>query len=212
MQRARSHIRSRAITYTADVRITVRILAVLLLTAMVAGCGGTRGEAPKVERRGETSPPVNPQEEVPWQEAALTLPPYPRERDLIEFELNGQTSNRFYIDGPSLSVVDNKAVRFVLVIRSADAAVTTSYSSVRCDTREWKDYAFGNNGAWELNPAAQWRPIRARGINDYQETLRTDFLCTEGLFTGGAKGSAKEIVRTLKNPSQPDPRVPQRRL
>jgi len=194
------------------VRTGVGILAALLLTLVVAGCGGTRGEAPKNQRRGETSPPVNPKEEVPWQDAELTLPPYPRERDLIEFELNGQTSNRFYIDGSSLSVVNDKAVRFVLVIRSADAAVTTSYSGVRCDTREWKDYAFGNNGAWELNPSGQWRPIRARGINDYQDTLQSDFFCTEGVFTGGVTGSAKEIVRTLKHPSVPDPRVPQRRL
>ena len=192
--------------------VAATILVGALLATAIGGCSGTRGEAPTVQQRGETADPGNFPEQTPWKELKVTPPAYPRERDLIEFELTGQTANRFYIDGTSLTVESDKVVRFVLVIRSAGGASTISFSGVHCDTGQWKDYAFGRSGSWEINSNAQWRRIRAQSVNNYQDTLRSEFFCFGGIFSGGVQGTAKDIVRTLKDPTPPDPRVPGRRL
>jgi hypothetical protein len=60
-------------------------------------------------------------EEKPFVEAEIAPPPYPSDSTLIEFTPTGQTSNRFYIDGSSLTVDPDKIVRFVLLIRTPGA-------------------------------------------------------------------------------------------
>ena len=175
-----------------------------------AGCGGSsRGEAPKAYRRGDSGPNPVP-EEGPWKEAEVALPPYPRDQDLIRFEATGQTTNRFYVGGPSLSVDPDKVIRFALAIRSAEGADTLSYSGVNCKTGEWKDYAYGRNGSWDLVKDPQWRPIQDQRINNYQYTLGVQFLCTNGIFYSTPAGSAKTIVRNLKTPPIKDNHSPAR--
>ncbi len=186
------------------------VLAACVLV-WTAGCSGsgTRGNAPKVTYRGDSGPNKVP-DEGPWKEGEATLPPYPREQDLIRFEPTGQTTNRFYVDGPSLTVDPDTIIRFALVIRSAEGASTVTYSGVNCRPGEWKDYAFGRDGQrWERDANPQWRAIEDKGINNYQHTLATQF-CTFGLFSGGPIGSAKMLVRNLKYPPPAPTRVPPR--
>ncbi len=189
----------------------MRWLAITLAASVLAaigGCGGTRGEPPKVIYRGDSGP-NKVEDEGPWKEAAITLPPYPRDRDLIRFEPTGQTTNRFYVDGSSLTVDPDKVIRFSMVIRSPEGASTETYSGVNCRPGEWKDYAVGRDGErWELNRDPQWRKIEDKGINNYQYTLAAQNLCTFGLFTGGPVGDAKLLVRRLKYPPPVDNRVP----
>lgn len=191
----------------------MRWLAILIpvfLVAATAGCsGGTRGEPPKVIYRGD-SEPNRVQDEGQWKEAEITLPPYPRDRDLIRFEPTGQTTNRFYVDGSSLTVDADKVIRFAVVIRSPEGANTVTYSGVNCRPGEWKDYAHGRSDRWELDQNAQWRPIEDKRINNYQHTLAAQYFCTFGLFTGGPLGDAKLLVRNLKYPPPADPRAPSR--
>lgn len=192
----------------------MRWLAILiagLVLIAAAGCGGgSRGEAPKVTYRGDSGPNKVP-EEAPWKESEIALPPYPRDQDLIRFEPTGQTTNRFYVDGSSLTVDPDKVIRFALVIRSAGDTSTASYAGVNCKTGEWKEYAYGRDGQrWEPAKDPQWRPIHDQRINNYQHTLAVQFFCTSGLFSGGPVGSAKMIVRNLKSPAPAPTRVPPR--
>jgi hypothetical protein len=178
------------------------------MLAATAGCGGTRGEPPKVTYRGDSGP-NKVEDEGPWKEAEITLPPYPRDRDLIRFVPTGQTTNRFYVDGSSLTVGTDKVIRFTVVIRSPEGASTVTYSGVNCRPGEWKDYAFGREGErWERDSDPQWRKIEDKRINNYQYTLAAQNLCTFGLFTGGPIGDAKFLVRRLKYPPPVESRVP----
>jgi hypothetical protein len=191
--------------------MSMQLLVILLAAcalAWTAGCGSSRGDAPKVTYRGDSGPNKVP-DEGPWKESQIALPPYPRDQDLIRFELTGQTTNRFYIDGPSLTVDPDKVVRFALVIKSLDQASTATYAGVNCTTGEWKEYAYGRDGQrWEAIKEPEWRAIHDQRINNYQHTLATEFLCTGGAFRSGPAGSAKLIVRNLKNPPPADPRAP----
>jgi hypothetical protein len=187
-----------------------RLLFIITSCALAAAAGcSTRGEAPKVTYRGDSGP--NPvKDEGPWKEAEVTLPAYPRDQDLIRFEPTGQTTNRFYVDGSTLTVDPDKVVRFAVVIRSPGEAGTASYAAVNCKTREWKEYAYGRaeDKRWDPARDPQWRPIHDQRINNYQHTLLTEFLCTTGGFSSGPAGSAKKIVRDLKYPPPKDDRAP----
>jgi CNP1-like family len=179
--------------------------------AGAAGCSGNRGEAPKVKYRGDSGPNRGAPDEELWKEGEAVLPAYPRDQDLIRFEPTGQTTNRFYVDGPSLSVDPDKVIRFALVIRTAGGASTATYSGVNCKTGEWKDYAYGRDEKrWEPAKDPQWRGIRDQRINNYQYTLAVEFFCTSGVFSGSPIGSAKTIVRNLKYPPTPDHHSPVR--
>ena len=193
--------------------MTVRKLVGLAAACalLCAAACSTSGEAPKAYRRGDSGPNPVP-EKGPWKESDVSPPPYPRDADLIPFEPTGQTSNRFYIDGSSLAIGPDRVIRFSLVIQSPEGARTVSYSAVRCEAAEWKDYAYGREGRrWELNPDPRWRKITEQRINNYQHTLAAEFFCFGGLFGGGPVGDAETILHSLKYPSSPDPRVPGRR-
>ncbi len=114
--------------------IVVAAAWVLVWTAGCSGVGGG-GEAPKVKYRGDSGPNKVP-DEGPWKEAEVALPPYPRDQDLIRFELTGQTTNRFYVDGSSLSVEPDKVIRFALVIRPSGETSTVSYAGVQL--QDWR--------------------------------------------------------------------------
>jgi hypothetical protein len=80
---------------------------------------------------------------------------------------------------------------------------------VRCTDRQWKDYAFARGDhTWALAADAQWRPIQDLTFNDYQQTLYKDYFCASGAVWSGPSGDASKLVKLLRSPPQPDPRVP----
>jgi hypothetical protein len=160
------------------------------------------------QRGGELN---NVPEEPEWRESAATPPAYPQDGDLVEFRLSGTTGNRFFVDAKSLSVGEDEVVRFVLVIHTPGNASNVSFSAVRCQTQEWKDYAFGTRDqGWRVDEGARWRPIHERNRNNYQHTLFKDYFCYGGVMSGGPAGDARRLVYNLKHPLVQDNRVPRR--
>ena len=178
----------------------------------MSGCG-SKGTAPEARNRGDTPITGAPEEET-WKEQDLKLPPYPQDKNLLPFKLTGApTTNRFYVDGTSLSIGPDKVIRFVLVVRTLGNATTVSYSGMRCATGEWKDYASGrDNGTWAVNEGAQWERMVHRDHNNYQETLALDYFCYSGVMSGGIMGDAKALVNRLKYPPVRDSRIPNKEL
>lgn len=160
--------------------------------------------------RGQQQGPLHgvPEEKV-FAETEIAPPPYPADSTLIEFTPNGQTSNRFYIDGSSLTVNQDQIVRFILVIRTPGDVNNVRFSGLRCDTREWKDYAIARSDhTWVRDTTQSWQPIHNKNFNNFQGTLYYEFFCTNGLMSKGPVGDAKKLVRLLKNPPKKDPRIP----
>lgn len=184
-----------------------RLGAIALLLAAVV----VANTAQAVRQRENENPPGNVERDGPWREAEIAPPVYPQGRDLVEFRPNGTTANRFYIDATSLTVGADEVVRFVLVIRSAADVDNVSFSGLRCETKEWKDYAFaGRDQTWRVDDKAQWRRIQVRTRNNFQETLFKDYFCFGGAMSGGPVGDAKTLVRNLKYPLVQDNRTPRR--
>src|SRR5581483_365967 len=172
--------------------VTVALLAVVAL--------GLISPAEAVRRRDKENPITNAPEEEPAKEIANPpLPPYPTESNWIEFKPNGQTDNRFFVDGSSLKLGSDKVIRFALLVRSPADARTVSYAGLNCKTKQWKDYAFANpDGSWRKDEDAQWHRIEAKRVNNYQESLFKEFFCFGGAMSGGPVGSEKVLLRNLK--------------
>ena len=180
------------------------------LTALTLLALGMIGPADAVRRRDQ-DPIHGAHEELPFREVEVAPPPYPVHAGLIEFTPTGRTRNRFYVDGPSLSIGPDEVIRFVLVVRSPSKASNVTFSAVRCDTKEWKDYAYARTDkSWVVDEQAQWRPIKAQSFNNHQYTLFNEFFCYGGIKSGGPLGTAEAIVRNLKYPTPADAHAPRK--
>lgn len=65
--------------------------------------------------------------ETPWVELATQLPPYPRIENLIPFDVSSATRNLFFIDAASISVGDDKVMRYTVVVDAPGGARTISF-------------------------------------------------------------------------------------
>lgn len=185
--------------------------AVVLL--LLVGCSHAPTEPVRgASMRGQQEGPLHGAPEVePFVELNLAPPPYPAESNLIEFKLRGLTTNRFFIDGSSLTVAKDRVVRFVLVIRTSDGVRNVSFSGLRCSEREWKDYAYARDDrTWVPDKGATWHRIQDLNFNAYQRTLYIDYFCVGGVLSTEPAGDSVKLVKLLKNPPQQDPRVPRK--
>lgn len=116
------------------------------------------------------------------EEAAVILPPWPRDADLLRFAPEGmETPYRFYIDGKNLRVdPSGSEVHYTLVIEAANGTRNVSYEGIRCDLRgAFKIFAYGNDGRFTRTTAADWKPIPALGSEAYREDLHRYRFCIQ---------------------------------
>ncbi|MBK7813356.1 MAG: CNP1-like family protein [Rhodocyclaceae bacterium] len=136
-------------------------------------------------------------------EAAITPPPFPRHRDLIEFPVSSATTNRFFVDGSTLSPGKDGIVRYVLVIQSAGGATNVSFEGLRCATGEYRVFATGRgDGSWAPARLASWRKIDGITVNRHHVALYREFFCPLSLpIVDAAEG--REALRLGKHPVLP---------
>ncbi len=134
-----------------------------------------------------------------WQEIQAQLPPYPKAENLIAFVVSSATSNKYFVDLPSVSTGQDGAVRYTVVVKSPAGAETVSFEGMRCDIGLSKLYAFGRSdgkggGEWSRNRYAKWDVIKDRQQTSYQRELFYHYFCT---VEGAA--NLKAIQRLLKS-------------
>lgn len=116
------------------------------------------------------------------EEAAVILPPWPRDADLLRFTPEGmETPYRFYIDGKNLRVDPRGSeVHYTLVIEAANGTRNVSYEGIRCDLRgTFKIFAYGNDGRFTRTTAADWKPIPSLGSEAYRADLHRFRFCIQ---------------------------------
>lgn len=138
-------------------------------------------DAPRIEGLGAHRLNENAPEQEAWKESETVLPEFPREAGLIEFYVSAAASNRFFVDGTTLSVGPDRVVRYALVVRTAGGAVNTSFEGIRCDTRERRLYATGRaDGTWVKARVSEWQPIENKTVNRHYAALSREFFCPRG--------------------------------
>jgi hypothetical protein len=83
----------------------------------------------------------NAQDPEPWEEAKLSLPPFPAPASLIPFRVS-VSPHQYAIAGGSITYKrDDGVTRFVLVITTAGGAVNVTYEGIRCAMGEHRTLA-----------------------------------------------------------------------
>jgi hypothetical protein len=142
-----------------------RLGVVCALAAVAAGCA-------------RPDPVTDDLESKPWEIQKTLLPPAPKDGDLVPFYV-GPTPFAYFIDRTSVSVGEDRVVRYTLVGRSSSGGTNVSYEGIRCRTYERRVYAFGrSDGVWSQARNSQWGPI-FRLASDPQTALADDLFCSE---------------------------------
>lgn len=133
--------------------------------------------------------------EKPWVELAAQLPPAPKAENLIEFNVSSATRNRYFIDTASISVGEDKVVRYTVVIDAVGGAKNIAFEGLRCETAERRLYAYGHpDGTWSKARNAGWEGIKLRSLLSYHKALYEDHFCPDGINIQ----EASQAVRSLK--------------
>jgi hypothetical protein len=116
-------------------------------------------------------------EVVPWKESDYSLPPFPKEENLVEFSVAATPTAKFYVDKTAIGTgtADN-VVRYIMVVKTEGGATNISYEGIRCDSNEYRIYAVGTReGAWARSRVSEWR--RFRLYNAQQKSLANNYFC-----------------------------------
>lgn len=163
------------------------VLACALVAAVACGCSSDSGRS---------GGPVSEPEEGPRPENAVVLPPYPQQKDLLEFSAGPRASHRYFIDKQSILVGADGIVRYAVVVRASGGATNTTYEGVRCATGQKRLYAIGRgDGKWVEAKSSDWTEIRAWSANEYQATLFADFFCPGRIIVRDREEALRALLR-----------------
>lgn len=167
------------------------LVAVLLV--FIAGCGSS----------SQTRVPDHEELSKAPAEAKLELPALPQESDLVEFyPMAAVGSHRYFIDARTLSVGQDRIVRYAMVVRTTGGAVNMTYEGIHCQTREQRLYAIGYRGrGWIEARESRWEPIRRGRINDHHSFLYAEHFCHEGVIPVEKSAIVSSMRSGLSGPS-----------
>jgi CNP1-like family protein len=132
------------------------------------------------------------------QEQAVPPPGLDKAR-LVEVKstLAADTDFRFFVDPDSVSVGEDRIVRYVLVARSPSGSESVTFEGIRCPG-EYRVYAVGRpDGTWAGRPS-EWRTI-VRDPRVSQAMLARQYFCPgRSAILSGAEG--QKAVRAGGHP------------
>lgn len=170
-----------------DIGAMHRRLSALLLVALVPGALAAEPDDREYE------------EPAPWTEEVKTLPELSQEADLIALDVDGPQRNfKHYIDAKSVALYGDGVTTYAAVIVSDSGAKNIFLEGIRCDTGQYKTYAFGSSdGTYQKSQTATWqRVLRRSGPTNYRSDLLRYYLCD----ASGHPLKAKQIIERLKHP------------
>ena len=139
-----------------------------------------------------------------WKEGRVTLPPWPKDADLIEVEPEHVSDSfRYFIDGAHLNV-DNRdeIVRYTLVVEDAKGHRNVSFEGIRCTLHgHYRTYAYGVDGRFNRTGGSDWQVVPVRGSMAYLEDLFTNRFCVP---RGLRPRTKKDILRALNDRGSAD--------
>ncbi|MBT9567079.1 MAG: CNP1-like family protein [Thiobacillus sp.] len=138
-------------------------------------------------------------QDKPWSEVAVQLPPYPQAENLIPFTTSATSRNRHFIDAPSISVGDDQVVRYTVVVEAAGGARNVSFEGLRCESGERRLYAYGHpDGTWSKARNAGWEDIKLRSSLSYHKALFEDLFCPDGIRVRDGAEAVRNLRRAAR--------------
>ena len=140
-------------------------------------------------------------EKNPDAEEDVKLPAYPKDENLIEFEVRPAGSFRFYVDAASVASGADGIVRYAVVVRSSSGAENVSYDGLRCSADAHRVFATGRSAEQTWLPArtSEWKRLALGALGRHHLVLMRDFFCPAGI----AISSASEGVDALRGGGHP---------
>jgi hypothetical protein len=131
-----------------------------------------------------------------WQEMEVQLPAAPKQENLLPFFVSAASSNRFFIDGSTLSVGSDGVVRYVLVVLAPEGGRNVTFEGMRCEAREYRIYASGHlDGSWSKARKNEWVRIQESYANRQHAALFLDYFCPVGVIVRDAAEARNALVR-----------------
>lgn len=134
-----------------------------------------------------------------WKELGVTLPAYPDtdSRNLIEVDLLlNNFPFRLFIDPLSVSIGEDRIVRYTAILKSRSGATNVLYEGMRCATGQYRRYAYGGQSGFQLAGNSRWKYIGADGSDRYRKVLRAHFMCP-----APPPGRHNAVLRRLRAPN-----------
>lgn len=132
---------------------------------------------------------------VKWIEQKASIPPYPSPENLAPFPVATASRGITYsVDLNSVSVGQDRVVRYTSVVASKGGAKTVRHEAINCKRREFKTYAYGlRKGKFKRREKA-WKRMTERGSMAYRIELADHYFCDDY----GLPYRTREITRRLK--------------
>ncbi|MCW8889394.1 MAG: CNP1-like family protein [Sedimenticola sp.] len=119
-------------------------------------------------------------EDYVWKEQKTEIPPFPEDENLVEFQVTRPNASfSYFVDANSLSYTKaDGIVRYTVVIKSKTGAKNVAFEGMRCSTKEFKTYAFGNGKGKFVKPRKyEWKSIMANNYTRYRKDLSDYYFC-----------------------------------
>lgn len=136
------------------------------------------------------------QAETARQEDGIDLPKeLPDPKNLKSFTTSVGSPLKFALDSKSISIGNDRVIRYIVVITNPSGTKQVKYEGIRCESFEYKVYAVLNEeNQWRTFPNSEWKRIPNLGYNQYQATLGRSGLCAGD----SPNSNFKEIFENLR--------------
>ena len=132
----------------------------------------------------------------PAVETEVALPPFPQPENYIPFQLDLPSPFHFYIDARSIKVMDDGALQFAVIAKSAEGALNIDFEGMRCADKEYRIFAYGRSDkTWSEAKRSRWQPIRGEASNAHRAALYRNYFCSER----GSVTSVEQAISSLKS-------------
>lgn len=135
-----------------------------------------------------------------WQEQNERLPELPKPENLISFSVSNRSYDnyRYSVDTASLSIGEHDGViRYTVVITSRSGVRNLRFEAIRCESGEYKTYAYAVDGSnFRAYTAPKWQEISREGSGRYRYTLFDEYYCRNH----DTVTTLDDILQTLRYP------------
>ena len=138
-------------------------------------------------------------QDKPWAEVAVKLPLFPKDENLISFDVSSATRNRHFVDANSISVGEDQVIRYTVVVEAAGGARNVSFEGLRCESGERRLYAYGHpDSTWSKARNAGWEGIKFRSLLSYRKALFEDHFCPDGIRVRDGAEAVRNLRRAAR--------------